>query len=288
MKKILVAFCLILLATVPAMAGSNVRALNVFPYTFETESVPLYPENIEQLCKTTPNDDGMCVENEPTVTGEYSDPEDTITLTGKVTAYRRGQSDNWEIPHDGQPPQKCMDYECPQGFGGCQKVWVNKCTTKVFAEGFARVNVPAVCPTTTLNGVAYELNSSSIDCPDVDDVPTQDVTYKQLVTSACPGDTIQVEASGYAWKTRTVRYRIVVRYFKPGKTTWTEVYRGDRTKEVGANGFFYDSIEGGFKVEKAGTYTFKFNVMKFDGTPYNRAKTRTVVVPELCEPKVSE
>jgi hypothetical protein len=271
---------LVLLLASPAFAGGKVRALNIFPFTLQTESVPLYPDNVEELCKT--------------------DVEGTICENGELTqAVANGV--NFSPPTYATAPcayhHHAGDYDFYACSGaaiavitdGCLKACVKdgaywKCddhgreALAVTATGGSCTEKP-ITPA-TIGKPTFQEGNVNLSCPDADEVKTQDVEYKQLVTSACPGQTIQVEATGYAWKELTAKYRIAVRYFKPGKTTFGVILKTDREKNV-VNGFFYDSLEEGFTFEKPGTYAFIFWIRKPDGS-LGSARSRTVVVPETC------
>jgi hypothetical protein len=118
-----------------------------------------------------------------------------------------------------------------------------------------------------------------LDCPPQDQVPTQTVSFKELVTNAYVGDTIELEASGYTALEKTVTYQVVVRYAEPGKRIFTRVFRTDKVVET-VNGIFKEQLEGGYTFEKAGTYQFVFKVWKPSGVLAGKAVTRTVIVTE--------
>ena len=65
--------------------------------------------------------------------------------------------------------------------------------------------------------VTFAEGNVILDCPAQDQVPTQTVSFKELVTNAHVGDTIELEATGYAAMEKTVTYQVVVRYATPGK-----------------------------------------------------------------------
>jgi hypothetical protein len=293
---------MVLLMASPAFAGGKVRALNIFPYTLETESIPLYPENIEQLCIT--DVEGTICENGELVpavgNGVNFVPASGNGATGTPPTYSNVEL-VWHH-HSGDydyytsvagtvatftgglfQPKACVKdgayWKCDEI--GCKAIAVvasgGSCIANAITQATCEEN--PITPA-TLGPVAFQEGTVQLACPNIGDVPTQDVEYKQLVTRACIGDTISVEATGYTWAERTVKYRIVVRYFKPGKPNFTVLLRTDR-ETVLINGFFYDSLEGGFTFEKAGTYAFIFWVIKPDGTR-GSARSRTVVVPELC------
>jgi len=118
-----------------------------------------------------------------------------------------------------------------------------------------------------------------LDCPAQDQVPTQTVSFKELVTNARIGDTIELEATGYAAMEKTVTYQVVVRYAEPGKRVYKTVFKTEKMVET-VNGIFKEQLEGGYKFEKAGTYRFVFKVWKPSGVLAGKAVTRTVVVTE--------
>jgi hypothetical protein len=103
--------------------------------------------------------------------------------------------------------------------------------------------------------------------------------YPVVVTKACVGDKIDgVQATGWTWALRRVKYRIAVRYFKPGASSYKVVFRTETEKEV-VDGEFTDSIENGFTFEKPGTYAFIFWVFRPDGS-VGSAHQRTIAVEE--------
>jgi len=118
-----------------------------------------------------------------------------------------------------------------------------------------------------------------LDCPAQDQVPTQTVSFKELVTNAHIGDTIELEATGYAAMEKTVTYQVVVRYAEPGKRVYKTVFKTEKMVET-VNGIFKEQLEGGYTFEKAGTYRFVFKVWKPSGVLAGKAVTRTVVVTE--------
>ena len=133
----------------------------------------------------------------------------------------------------------------------------------------------------TVSEVQFVEGNVSLTCPDQNEVPTQDVEFKELVTKACLGDTIKVDSTGWTWGVRTVKYRIVVRYFKPGSPNYVVALKTEKTKET-VDGMFYDSIEDGFTFDKEGTYAFIFRVFKPDGT-LGSARSRVVIVEADCQ-----
>ena len=118
-----------------------------------------------------------------------------------------------------------------------------------------------------------------LDCPAQDEVPTQAVSFKELVTNATVGDTIELEASGYTALEKTVTYRVVVKYAKPGSGIFKTVFKTEKEVET-VNGIFKEQVAGGYKFEKAGTYQFMFKVWRPNGMLAGKAVTRTVVVTE--------
>src|SRR5512137_1212242 len=67
-----------------------------------------------------------------------------------------------------------------------------------------------------------------LDCPAQDQVPTQTVSFKELVTNARVGDTIELEASGYAALEKTVTYQVVVKFAKPGKRIYNTIFKTEK------------------------------------------------------------
>jgi hypothetical protein len=127
--------------------------------------------------------------------------------------------------------------------------------------------------------VIFSEGNVILDCPPPGEVPTQTVSFKELVTNAYVGDTIELEASGYTALEKTVTYQVVVRYAEPGKRIFTRVFRTDKVVET-VNGIFKEQLEGGYKFEKPGTYQFVFKVWKPSGVLAGKAVTRTVIVTE--------
>ncbi len=127
--------------------------------------------------------------------------------------------------------------------------------------------------------VLYNEGSVVINCPDPGDVPTQEVTFRELVTNAYVGDHIEVEATGWTALEKTVASRIIVKYAKPGKSVFALVTRTDKIQTV-ANGIFKVSLPGGLTFEKAGTYQVKFKVWRPNGTLAGQTKTRMITVVE--------
>ena len=118
-----------------------------------------------------------------------------------------------------------------------------------------------------------------LDCPAQGEIPTQTISFKELVTNAYVGDTIELEASGYTALEKTVTYQVVVKFAEPGKRIFTRVFRTEKMVET-VNGIFKEQLEGGYKFEKVGTYQFVFKVWKPNGLLAGKAVTRTVIVTE--------
>jgi hypothetical protein len=57
--------------------------------------------------------------------------------------------------------------------------------------------------------------------------PTQTVSFKELVTNARVGETIQLEATRYAARENSI-YQVVVRYAEPGKRIYKTVFKTAR------------------------------------------------------------
>ena len=132
--------------------------------------------------------------------------------------------------------------------------------------------------------VLYNEGSVALDCPAAADVPTQEVTFRELVTNAYVGDHIEIEATGWTAAEKTVASRIIVRYAEPGSAMFTLVTRTDKIQTV-ANGIFKTSLDGGLTFDKAGTYQVVFRVWRPNGTLAGGTKTRmiTVVEPPLAQ-----
>jgi len=127
--------------------------------------------------------------------------------------------------------------------------------------------------------VTFAEGNVIVDCPAQEQVPTQTVSFKELVTNARTGDTIELEATGYAAMEKTVTYQVVVRYAEPGKRVYKTVFKTEKMVET-VSGIFKEQLEGGYTFEKAGTYRFVFKVWKPSGVLAGKAVTRTVVVTE--------
>lgn len=135
--------------------------------------------------------------------------------------------------------------------------------------------------------VIYNEGNVVIDCPEQSDVPTQTVLFKELVTKAYVGDTINVEATGYSYiGAKTLRQRIAVSYKATPRSKWVGVTATE--KEIfqsEAGGLFKDYMET-FKFEKAGIYRFLFKVWKKTSDGWKvvgkiQARTVTVVEPTV-------
>ncbi len=145
-------------------------------------------------------------------------------------------------------------------------------------NGTVQAQVKEFAPT----DVIYSEGNVLLDCPEQDEVVTQAVQFKELVTNACVGETIQVEATGYTYGVRTIQYRIVVHYKPSPGAPYSLVLRTDREKAV-VNGTFKDQLED-FTFTKAGIYRFLFRVWKPDGQGgwalAGQAVNRTVTATE--------
>jgi hypothetical protein len=318
MKKIILVFVLVLAFVSSAFAAGKIRPLNIFPYMMDSVDVPLYPQNIEELC-TTDISGTVCEVNSAggnSVTKDipYSGNitySGTATYSGTVpftlTAYVYGYTEclddalidvptcttnskhnccEKQVNYKGQVYIICWDIK-PEDINerSCYPTYTKISTTfdvpyagtvpysgSVAYSGTTQCQYKEYGP----SDVIFQEGNVDLQCPSQDEVPTQTVQFKDLVTNACVGETIQVEATGYAWAINTVRYRIVVRYFKPGSPNYTVVLRTDKEQAV-VDGNFYDSIEGGFTFTKPGTYSFIFRVFKPDGT-LGESRTRSVAV----------
>jgi len=118
-----------------------------------------------------------------------------------------------------------------------------------------------------------------LDCPAPEDIPTQTVTFRELVTNAHVGETVELEATGYTAMEKTVTYQVVVRFARPGSRIFKTVFKTEKMVET-VNGVFKEQLDGGYKFERAGTYRFVFKVWKPNGLLAGKVVTRTVVVTE--------
>ena len=122
--------------------------------------------------------------------------------------------------------------------------------------------------------VLYNEGNVVMDCPDPGELPTQEVTFRELVTNAYVGDHIEIEASGWTPVEKTVSSRIMVKYAEIGGGGYTTVLKTDKIQTV-ANGIFKVGLDGGFTFNKAGTYQVQFKVKGGGAT-----KTRIIAVAE--------
>jgi len=318
----------------PAMA-QNIQPLNVFPWTLSTVDLPLYTDNVEQMC-TTDIIDSQCEVN-----------VDAGTLATKQVPYSGSKEYSGETYYDGTLPIEAsgtvsfntydkagigsfsyavnvptcspgQDKGCCTAKGDptdgsvtlvCQKInpaniidnqtfTYDICEAKTVevpwsfsGSGHYAGNVP-YSGTVEYSGttsceykeyaaadVLYNEGSVVIDCPDAGEVPTQEVTFRELVTNAYVGDHIEIEATGWTAVEKTVASRIIVKYAKPGKSTFTLVTRTDKIQTV-ANGIFKTSLDGGLTFDKAGTYQIVFKVWRPNGTLAGATKTRMITVVE--------
>jgi len=127
--------------------------------------------------------------------------------------------------------------------------------------------------------VLYNEGNVVLDCPAAAEVPTQQVTFRELVTNADVGDHIEIEATGWTAVEKTVASRIIVRYAEPGSAVFTLVTRTDKIQTV-ANGPFKVSLPGGLTLDKAGTYQVLFKVWRPNGTLAGQTRTRMITVVE--------
>ncbi len=127
--------------------------------------------------------------------------------------------------------------------------------------------------------VLYNEGSVVLDCPAAAEVPTQEVTFRELVTNAFVGDHIEIEATGWTAVEKTVASRIIVKYAEPGKSIYTLITRTDKIQTV-ANGIFKVSLPGGLTFDKAGTYQIMFRVWRPNGMLAGQTKTRMITVVE--------
>jgi len=340
MKKVIVLSIVCFLVFSGMAMAQNIQPLNVFPWTLSTENVPLYPENVEQLC-TTDIIDSQCEVN-----------ADAGTLVTKEVPYNGSKEYSGETYYDGMLPVEAsgtvpfntydktgpqtftyavnsptcepgMDKGCCSAKGNpedgsvtlvCQKInpadlIENQTFTYDICEaktvdvpwsfnglGHYAGNVP-YSGTVEYSGttsceykeyaaadVLYNEGSVVIDCPVAGVVPTQEVTFRELVTNASVGDHIEIEATGWTAVEKTVASRIIVQYAEPGKAKYTLVTRTDKIQTV-ANGIFKISLDGGLTFDKAGSYQVVFKVWRPNGTLAGATKTRmiTVVEPPLAQ-----
>ena len=122
--------------------------------------------------------------------------------------------------------------------------------------------------------VVYNEGNVVMDCPDPGELPTQEVTFRELVTNAYVGDHIEIEATGWTPVEKTVTSRIMVKYAEPGGGGFKLVTKTSKIQTV-ANGIFKISLDGGFTFDKAGTYQVQFKVKGGGATT-----TRLIAVAE--------
>ena len=124
--------------------------------------------------------------------------------------------------------------------------------------------------------VLYNEGNVAMDCPDPGEVPTQEVTFRELVTNAYVGDHIEIEATGWTPVEKTVTSRIMVKYAAPGGGGYTLILKTDKIQTV-ANGIFKVSLDGGLTLNKAGTYQVVFKV----GARATKARMIAVAEPPM-------
>ena len=314
-----------------ALAGQKVQSLNVFPWTLSTQSVPLYPENIDQLC-TTDIINNSCSVNvsggtEVTKDVPYSGSkaysgvtyyEGTLPLSASGTVpyntYQKAGTGTFTYavsttatcqsgtdkgcctakgnPEDGTVTLVCQKID-PAQLVTNQSFTYDICEAKTVDVPWSYVGEGRVAGTVPYSGsvgysgttpytykeygandVLYNEGNAVVSCPAAGEVPTQNVTFRELVTNAYVGDHIEVEASGWTPVEKTVGYRIIVKYAPQSGGGFTTLLKTDKLQTV-ANGPFKVGLDGGLTFTRAGTYMVQFKV-KGGGN----ATTRMVAVEE--------
>ena len=143
--------------------------------------------------------------------------------------------------------------------------------------------------------VIFQEGNVILDCPEQPDVPSQEVTFKTLVTRAKVGDVIRLDATGWT-PGSSVSYMIIVQHAKPGKgyknvfVKTKKPVKGQTTP--GADGVFtvtsinlkdgtlVDLQDDGYVLDQPGSYRFKFKVWDATGKSAGKIVTRVVSVTE--------
>ena len=92
MKRVVLLTAICFSVLTGAAMAQNIQALNVFPWTLSTQNVPLYPDNIEEMC-TTDIIGSQCEVN-----------VDAGTLATKQVAYSGSKEYSGETYYDGTLP----------------------------------------------------------------------------------------------------------------------------------------------------------------------------------------
>ena len=147
--------------------------------------------------------------------------------------------------------------------------------------------------------VIYQEGNVILDCPVQDQVPTQQVTFKTLVTKAKVGDVIRLDATGWT-AGDSVSYMIIVQHALPGKgyknvfvKTKKQDLRPVKAQTTPApdgvftvtsinlkDGTLVDLKDDGYVLDKPGSYRFTFKVWDASGKPAGNTVTRVVSVTE--------
>ena len=132
--------------------------------------------------------------------------------------------------------------------------------------------------------VIYSEGNVQISCPEQNEVPTQTVEFKELVTKAVVGDTINIEATGYSYVGgKTLQQRLVVSYKPTPSSPWTLVARTDKEIITSVAGGQFKDYMDQFTFTNAGTYRILFKVWQKTATGWalkGQAVNRTVTVVE--------
>ena len=111
MKKVILLTVICFSVLTGTAMAQKIQPLNVFPWTLSTEAVPLYPENIEQLC-TTDIIDSLCEVNTEGGTLVVKDIpyNGTVEYSGSVSG---------EVPYAGEAPYSgTVEYSGSQHYSG--------------------------------------------------------------------------------------------------------------------------------------------------------------------------
>ena len=143
--------------------------------------------------------------------------------------------------------------------------------------------------------VIFQEGNVILDCPTQNQVPTQQVTFKALVTQAKVGDVIRLDATGWT-PGSSVSYMIMVQHAQPG-TGYKNVFvktkkpvKGQTTP--GPDGVFtatsinlkdgtlVDLQDDGYVLDQPGSYRFTFKVWDASGKSAGKIVSRVVTVAE--------
>jgi len=143
--------------------------------------------------------------------------------------------------------------------------------------------------------VIFQEGNVILDCPEQPDVPSQEVTFKTLVTRAKVGDVIRLDATGWT-PGSSVSYMIMVQHAKPGKgykNVFVKTKKPVKGQTVpGADGVFtvtsinlkdgtlVDLQDDGYVLDQPGSYRFTFKVWDASGKSAGKIVSRVVSVTE--------